>query len=212
MNRRNYLRLAVILFTALLLFVSSVSQAIAAPVVVNFDDRPGLKTPNLEGRFVPPQFMISDQYLPLGVLFNSSGGGVFLSAGDNPVSPPNVVAGTHPGPSVGYTQPVTATFFIAGMQGVVDFVRLTVTGSSDPAILFSAFDVNGQLLGSVSQFPMQLSFPSRIHSVVLSGGPVAFDNFTFDGLMPIPEPTPVILAIIGFGLLLVFQRRLLALK
>src|SRR5438034_11014550 len=34
-----------------------------------------------------------------------------------------------------------------------------------------------------------LTFPGSIHSVVLQQEPVGFDNFTFDGLVAVPEPS-----------------------
>ena len=45
--------------------------------------------------------------------------------------------------------------------------------------------------------PLALSFPGRIHSVVFEQGPFAFDNFTFDGLVVVPEPATLSLILIA---------------
>jgi hypothetical protein len=166
--------------------------ASAAPVLINFDDRPGLPEPPpfFDGTPVPAQFFVHDEYLPLGVRFDSGGGGIAILWAENAVSFPNSAAATGPGPVISYQVPVTATFFINGLPAVVDFVRLDLSDSSSRSTLM-AFDQNGVLLGSSSggaSSTLGLTFPASIHSVVLQQGPVGFDNFTFDGLVAVPEP------------------------
>lgn len=179
-------------------------SAFSAPILIDFDDRPGLVCPCSDGSTVPEQFIVNDEYLTYGVSFDSAGGGVFLGAGTNPISAPNAAAAIAPGPVIDFMEPVSAIFSIADEPAVVDFVRLTITSSSWASTL-SAFDANGEFLGSVSggmSDTLELSFSGRIHSVILSSCRVAFDNFEFDGLSPVPEPSTTMLmglGIIGIG-------------
>lgn len=165
----------------LLVLLSSIARA---QVVINFDDRPGIPPP-----FGPitPEFLINNQYAALGVVFSSAGGGIVVTAPSNPVSPPNTVAATVPGPVIDYSGPVDATFQIDGVATTVDTVSLTFSNSSSPGRL-EAYDENGGLLGSTSggaSAVLTITFPGLIHSVRIQQGPMAFDDFTFDGLRPI---------------------------
>jgi len=146
------------------------------------------------------------EYLSRGVLFQSGGGGLLVSAPSNPVSSPNVVSGTEAGPAgriQSYQVPITAEFFINGLPGFVDFVSLDLTSSTSLSTL-SAYDQNGALLVSDSGAgpdTLLVRFTGHIHSVALTGGPFAFDNFTFDGLVAVPEPSVTALAASGAGVL-----------
>jgi hypothetical protein len=176
-------------------------------VVVNFDDRPGMPPPFGEGTPIAPQFLINSQYSAMGVFFNSGGGGIALTEPANPVSPPNCVSATAPGPVLTYAANAfaTATFSLGGNPAVVSTASLTLTGTSSTSLL-QAFSFNGQLLGSVSggaSATLTVSFPGQIHSVRLSQGPFAFDDFTFSPPVVVPEPCSLIFTgagvMFGFG-------------
>jgi hypothetical protein len=171
-----------------------VALATAGPVhalvTINFDDQPGMTGSFEEGRPVPAQFLIDDEYAALGVRFTSAGGGIARSAPSNPVSPPNTVAATGPGPVLSYSHPVFATFRLGDTPAVVDRVSLALTNSSQPSAL-DAFDANGALLGTVTggaSATLTLTFDDQIHSIRIRQGPMAFDDFAFDGLQAVPEP------------------------
>lgn len=165
------------------------SCAAASGVIINFDDRPGMMTFLGEGTPVPPEFLIDDEYLAQGVRFNSGGGGLALAASSNPVSMPNTVNATRPGPVVSYLADCEATFWVGLEPGRVDSVSITLTSTSSSSSLL-AFDPNGTLLGQSSgaaSATLSVTFPGQIHRVVIQQGPMAFDNFTFEGLVPAPS-------------------------
>jgi hypothetical protein len=173
-----------------------------AAIIITFDDRPGLQPPFFDGRPVPPEFLINTQYADLGVVFNSAGGGLALQAPSNPVSPPNVVSATAPGPvlNFGSNAFAEATFSLAGNEAVVDLIALTLTSTSSLSRL-EAFDLNGQSLGfstGGASATLVVSSPGEIHSVRLTQGPFSFDDFTFTGLtVAVPEPSS--LSLLGLG-------------
>jgi hypothetical protein len=176
-------------FVAATVFLGTAAPA-RALVTINFDDQPGMPPPFEEGRPVPAQFLIDDEYAAFGVLFTSAGGGIARSAPSNAVSPPNTAAATGPGPVLSYSHPVFATFQLGDTPAVADHVSLALTNSSQPSAL-DAFDVNGALLGTAmggASATLSLTFEDRIHSIRIRQGPMAFDNFTFDGLQAVPEP------------------------
>jgi hypothetical protein len=187
-----------------------VGATFANAVLINFDDRPGLTGGFAQGTPVPPEYLISTQYEGLGVRFGSGGGGVALCAPSNPVSPPNTVSATGPGPVISFTMPVTAAFFISGDGAVVDSVSLTLTNSSGGhgPIVLTAYGVDGSVLGSDStQSPsvtLHVGAAGQIHQVVLSGQSFAFDNFQFEGLS-VPCPSAAVFC--GIGLIGACRRR-----
>lgn len=64
----------------------------------------------------------------------------------------------------------------------------------------SAFDANGVLPGfssSGASATLEVAFPGAIHSVALEQGSFGFDNFAFDGLVPVPEPGTLALIVVG---------------
>ena len=162
-------------------------------VVINFDDRPGFKGTSVQDQPIPASYVVHDEYLPLGVRFDSGGGGIAIVYAINAVSPTNVALATEPGPVLSFNLPVTATFFSNGAPAVVDMVALTLTSSSGNCRL-KAFDQYGVQLGSISAgagSTLQLSYLNQIHSVELDQGSISFDNFTFTGLtaLVVPEVT-----------------------
>src|SRR3989442_3173020 len=84
----------VLLILGVVLSRAFVNSSFSAPIQINFDDRPGMRPPFSQGQPVPLQYMVSTQYHSLGVLFNSAGGGIRISAPPNPVSAPNVAGAT----------------------------------------------------------------------------------------------------------------------
>lgn len=174
-------------------------ETMAFASVINFDDREGCPPPFGEGMSFDLKYLVNDEYLSQGVLFDSAGGGIEISAPLNPVSPPNVASATRPGPVETYEEPVFASFWCGNVQGLVDYVSITLTRSSSTSKL-SAYTYDGELLGSDiggALTTLTVSFPGQIHSVIIEQGPMAFDNFTFSGL--IPEPGTVLL--LGLGAL-----------
>ena len=159
----------------------------SAQTVVDFDEHPGQSGTFFGGQPVRPVAIVDSQYLFLGVLFDSGGGGLVRAAGSNPVSPPNVVASTEPGPVVSYSVPSDSSFWFGDWPAVVDYVQLTLTDSTSPSTL-EAFDFNGNLLGTSSggaSATLRVDAPGAIHFARVQQGPMAFDDFTFDGLQPI---------------------------
>lgn len=161
----------------------------AGATVINFDDLPGKPPPF--GGAIPPEFLVDDEYASMGVIFSSNGGGIGILASGNPVSPPNIAVATVWGPiSIGasYTHDVTATFLIGATPATVDLVSITLSDSSSLST-FQAFALNGAFLGQTTggaSATLSLSFPGLIHRVVIKQGPMAFDDFTFEGLIPAP--------------------------
>lgn len=154
-----------------------------AQVLIRFDDVPG-KEPPFTYVTLSPLHVINDEYAPLGVRFDSAGGGLACLAPSNPVSLPNSVAATSPGPMTSYADPIMATFEIGGSPAVVDYVQLTLSDSSSRSTL-EAFDINGVTIGSSTggaSANLRVEAPGSIHSIVLQQGPFGFDDFIFDGL------------------------------
>src|SRR5262249_10371203 len=105
-SRRSSMKLAIRIVAACLL-ASGVARA---PIVIGFDDRAGMPPPYTPGAPIPSAYFVHDEYASLGVVFDSPGGGIAITASGNPVSPPNSVAATSAGPALSYADPVTATF------------------------------------------------------------------------------------------------------
>jgi hypothetical protein len=161
------------------------ARGATAQVVVNFDD---ITATCPAGGPFSGACLVHDQYLALGVRFDSAGGGVGVNASSNPVSPPNVGTATtllsgQAFPS--YVDPVYASFWLGGgAPGTVSYVSITLSSTSSTSIL-EAFDLAGNSLGSSSGGAsgiLTVTFPGQIHSVTIHQGPMAFDDFTFDGL------------------------------
>lgn len=186
--------------TALLFGVAAAvgaGQSHAGTITIDFDDRDGMPVPYSVGMPIPYEFIVTDAYSSLGVVFSSAGDGISLSASNNPISFPNVATPTGPGPVIDFHQPVEASFWVGSDPAVVDSVSLTLTSTSSPTTLL-AFNTAGGLLGTTtgrSLEVMEIEFPGAIHSVRITEGPFAFDDFSFSGL--VPEPTSLALVVAG---------------
>ena len=175
----------------LALAVCLLVRGAAAQTVVNFDD---ITVNCSNGGPFSGSCLVHDQYLALGVRFDSPGGGVGVNASSNPVSPPNVGTATVfvSGQSIAsYVDPVDASFWTGGSTpATVDYVSITLSNTSSVSDL-EAFDLSGNSLGSASggaSATILVSFPGQIHSVTIHQGPMAFDDFTFDGLLGSTSP------------------------
>lgn len=168
---------------------------------IGFDDMVGMEAGSLRtGQLVSADYIIDDQYLNRGVLFDSEGGGLRVCKAGNAASGPNLVSGTAPGPRLDYNAPVYASFWIDGAPSLVDAVGLTISNFDGSGTL-EAYDVWGSLLGSVFDegvVSLSLNFPGQIHSVIFKPNHAVFDDFTFEGLQTVPIPGAVWL--LGSGL------------
>jgi hypothetical protein len=157
-----------------------------AQTVIDFDNILATCPPNGQ---VAPGCLVHDEYLAQGVRFDSAGGGVGIGASSNPVSPPHVATATTligGFPYMSFVDTVQATFWVnSTIPSTVDYVSITLSNSSSNSTL-EAFDLAGLSLGSSSggaSATLTVTFPGQIHSVVIHQGPMAFDDFTFDGLL-----------------------------
>ncbi len=176
--------------------------------IIDFDDMEGMSGPFYVGQPVPWQYVVDDEYLSRGVLFDSGGGGIRVARAGNAISRLNLASGTandpQQGPVSDYDACVRASFWVDGSQGLVDMAGLTVSNFNGSGVL-EARNLNGSLLGSVSsqQSPfLFLSFPGQIHSVIFIPKNATFDNFTFEGLNKVPIPGA--LWLLGTGLIGLF--------
>ena len=172
---------------------------------IDFDDIEGMSGPFEAGQSIPAQYIVDDEYLSHGVLFESEGGGIRVVRAGNAISYPNLASGTITGnqryPVADYDTWIRASFWVDGVRGLVDTAGLTISNFNGSGVL-KAYGLNGSLLGSISsqESPtLSLVFPGQIHSVTFIPKHAVFDNFTFDGLQEVPAPGAVWLLLSGLA-------------
>lgn len=179
----------------------------ASATLIHFDDRAGMNPPLSQGLPVALEYLVDDEYLSEGVLFNAGGGGIAICAGSNAISPRNAAAGTSTGPILDFYEPIYASFCADGSTpAIVDTVSITLTSTSTSSVL-NAYDYYGRFLGSTyggTSKTLTVSYTGLIHSVIISPHYAAFDNLTFEGLTSIPEPGMVCL--LGMGGVVMVKR------
>ena len=199
------------------LVINSLSSGAAQAVLVDFEGLSGMPfTPS--GTAIPISSQISDQYLATdGVLF-SSDNSPFIAAvnlgTEHATSGTIGVGGSDSLGSLSYSGTFfKATFFDPSNitdTGVTDFVsvRTDLVRFIDrvESVTFSAFDINGNLLGLSTQddtggLLLSLAFDG-IHSVTFSGvSASALDDFTFNTVTPANVPIPAAFWLFGTGVL-----------
>lgn len=210
------MKFGLIASAAILTFASAPAYA---TTLLTFDAIPGMS--NSPGAPVPIASQLASQFLASNGVSFSSGGG-FAAVVDHvpgfPLvtpTPPNVIGGTNASGNLDYSAPITAAFFSTAntsTKATTNFVR--VLGDRFPlgsgTVTLQAFDLSGNLLGSISApdvgpqgtgVDLSLSF-AGIHSVSFfsDNQTVAFDNFEFGDLTAVPEPGTWALMIVGFGM------------
>ena len=169
--------------------------------VLTFEDISGMA--NAIGP-VPSQSQLSTQYLPTyGVSFSSgSPYAAVVNVAGAAISGVNTIGGSTPAGNLTYSSnnPVVATFYDPShpsTAATTDFVslRCDLVGSGFNVTL-KAYGINNNLLTSftttdVGGETLQVS-ASGIHSVQFigtdDGHGATIDNFSFDTVVPVPEP------------------------
>ena len=207
------------------LFAISASSASAA-TTITFEEQGPVAMSNSPGSVVPLAAQLTNYYLNLGVKFSSGAGFAAIVDHGFPLltpSPPGLIGGTAANGTLDYSSAITASFFNPGDS----ITKATVTsvsvfgdlyGLGSGSVFMKVFDVDGNLLGSVTDSdahplgtgPVLTFSGAGIHSVNFysDNATVGFDNFTFDGLVSIgghaagvPEPANWAMLLLGFGLI-----------
>jgi hypothetical protein len=168
---------------------------------------------------VPAASQLSDQYLStLGVRFSS--GSPYVAVVNlglfHTTSGINGIGGSTPEGLLTYDAmfPIVATFFDPNdptTPATTDLVSLRIdfAATSGLNVTLNAFDLHGQLISSfvtpdVGGATLQVSAPG-IHSVQFIGTTdntgAAVDDFEFNPLVPVPEPSTICLLLVGAAVL-----------
>ncbi len=183
--------------------IVSLTATVAQATSINFDNLTA--TTPAAGVSVPSASQLTNQYASQGVLFSSLGGfASVVNFGPNAPSAPNVIAGSTSDGALTYAVPIEITFVSptdSSLAAVTDFVSirgdLFVMGLGTNTMI--ALDI----FGNPIDFDVQLEPPAStlsvsglgIHKVILIGsGTTAFDDLTFNPVMPVPEPSSLALA------------------
>jgi RHS repeat-associated protein len=161
---------------------------------LTFDNPPPGLTPNdfQQGSPVGASSRLTNQFENLGVIFSTSGGAPYAALIDLTGQAPsgtNGIGAVNSAGNVDYTQDLDILMVVPGTTtpAVTDFV--SIQGDEIPIagdVIFSAYDIGGNLLASGSQPDTKgglysLSAPGihefRLHS---TSGTVAYDNLSFD--------------------------------
>jgi hypothetical protein len=184
----------------------------AGAATIDFESLPGMPNAIVP---VPAVSQLHDQFLSsLGVSFSS--GSPYVAVVDlglfHATSGINAIGGSTPGGLLTYdaASPIVATFFDPAnpaTPATTDFVslRIDLVPTSGQNVTLNAFGLNGQLLTSfvtpdASGATLQVSAPG-IHSVQFIGTMdntgAAVDDFTFNPVVPVPEPSTILLLLVG---------------
>ena len=207
MNRLKFL--STLMFISITSFAS---QSYASQVVIDFE---GLQSMTfIAGSQIPDSAQLSTQYLSShGVSFSSGADYVAVVALGigHATSGVNGIGGASSLNTLTYesTTPIVAKFFDPNnnsVAAVTDFVSLRVDmiGNSSNVTL-NAYGINGDLITSFTTLnsngaTLSVSAPG-IHSVSFIGTTdndgAAIDDFTFNAVSAVPEPTNVVLWVAG---------------
>jgi len=210
----NILNLRILDMRKLTLFLSLLILTINANAAfIDFESFADDAMGNNPGATIPQDSQISDQFLTSdGVLFSSGNSflvAVNLGLGGTPSGVVGVGGSTAVDGNLTYSgEFFRAEFFKNSNRGVTNFV--SILGDSIPdgsEGTFSAFDINGTLLGSDSQIDIgnnvfELRF-AGINSVSFTGsGTIGLDNFSFNTVSAAPQTVPIAptLWLLGLGL------------
>ncbi len=209
----------------IIVFVCCLAPAITAQAldIINFDAIPGMPNAGAPATPIPGQSRLSNQFLStLGVSFSSGSPYVAVVdlAGALTIGT-NGIGGSTPGGNLTYSgaYPIVATFFDPGnpsTPATTDLVslRCDIFGSGLNVTL-NAFDINGNPLTSFTTSDtggetLQVSAPG-IHSVQFIGttdasGTAVYD-FSFDTVVPVPEPSAAALLVVAGAFVCVIWRK-----
>jgi hypothetical protein len=205
------------------LFLASVA---AHAALINFDSPPAGLTPNyyIQGSPVGASSQLTNQFENLGALFSTFNGAPYAALIDLTGQAPsgtNGVGAVNSAGNVDYTQDLDIFLVVPGTTtpAVTDFI--SIQGDEIPLpgnVIFSAYDVNGNLLASSTApdtaggtYSLSASgiHEFRLHS---ESGTVAYDNLSFDTPVAptsaVPEPgTLPLCTVASAGLLLLGARQ-----
>lgn len=163
------------------------------------------------GTAVPASGRLSTQLLGLGVRFSSTSDYVAvvpLGTG-HATSGVNGIGGVSSAGQLSYLSPIRVTFFLPSDPSVLAVTNfVSIRGDLHPipgSITMQAFDINGNLLGTVTRqdaggTTLSLAI-AGIHSIRLTQqtGTVAFDDLTFNTPVAAAAPVPEPAALVMFG-------------
>jgi hypothetical protein len=145
---------------------------------------------------------------------------VVALGGSHATSGINGIGGVDQNGMLLYSGPIRIEFSLPSspsIPAVTDFVsiRSDLIANGGHPITLEAFNVNGGLLGSMTRLdnqPWTLSVANPgIHSVRISQAPVVlsaeFDDFSFNPVVAVPEPSTALLSGVGALVMLGFLRR-----
>ncbi len=181
----------------------------AEPIVLDFEDHASMVNLFIS---IPSEAKLSDDYLDShGVLFQSENNDFVAVVNLDPAAPSgvNCIGGASATGLMTYYEPIYVSFFDPDNRlepGITDFVSVQGDLWWDPDIdlwiSLEAYDFDGALLATDTTLDdgssiLSIATPG-IHSVKFVGatsglGGVGIDDFTFNPITPIPEPSTLVL-------------------